>query len=90
MTRDDILRMARDCGWAKVGREMEYPVLAARLERFAALVAAAEREACAHIADGEANDAMTAGEHNAKFSAAWNQSLTAKRIADAIRARGSK
>jgi len=44
MTRDEITAMARNCGWAKVGREMEYPVLTARLERFAALVAAAERE----------------------------------------------
>jgi len=38
MTRDEITKMARDCGWAKVGREMEYPVLTARLERFAGLV----------------------------------------------------
>jgi hypothetical protein len=47
MTRDEITAMARNCGWAKVGREMEYPVLTGRLERFAALIAAAEREACA-------------------------------------------
>jgi hypothetical protein len=47
MTRDEITAMARNCGWAKVGREMEYPVLTARLERFAALVAEREREACA-------------------------------------------
>ena len=51
MTRDEITAMARNCGWAKVGREMEYPVLTARLERFAALVAAAEREQCAKIAE---------------------------------------
>jgi hypothetical protein len=44
MTRDEITAMARNCGWAKVGREMEYPVLTARLERFAALIVAAERE----------------------------------------------
>jgi hypothetical protein len=50
----------------------------------------AEREACAKIADDEANDAMTAGEHNPKSNAAWNISLTAKRVADAIRARGGK
>lgn len=49
MTRDDIVRMARECGWGKAGRGMEYPVLIGRLERFAALVAAAEREACAEI-----------------------------------------
>jgi hypothetical protein len=51
MTRDEITAMARNCGWAKVGREMEYPVLTARLERFAALVAAAERETCAKVCE---------------------------------------
>ncbi len=58
-----------------------------QLEKFAELVTAAEREACAKIADDEANDAMTAGEHNPKSNAAWNISMTAKRVADAIRAR---
>jgi len=58
-----------------------------QLEKFAELVTAAEREACAKIADDEANDAMTAGEHNSKSNAAWNISLTAKRVADAIRRR---
>jgi hypothetical protein len=51
---------------------------------------AEERKACAKIADDEANDAVTAGEHNPKSNAAWNISLTAKRVAAAIRARGNK
>lgn len=45
MTRDDIIRMALEAGfseWAVGLSEMP-----AHLERFAALVAAAEREACA-------------------------------------------
>jgi len=50
MTRDDIIRMAREAGWT------EYSLLHAvelqRLETFAALVAAAEREACAKVCDG--------------------------------------
>ena len=50
MTRDDIIRMAREAGWT------EYSLLHAvelqRLETFAALVAAAEREACAKACDG--------------------------------------
>jgi len=45
MTREDIIRMARECsfGWAASGRG---PVLMTeeQIERFAALVAAAERE----------------------------------------------
>ena len=51
MTRDDIIRMAQQCWpsgpkdiWAA---DMHLP----RLERFAALVAAAEREACAKVCE---------------------------------------
>ena len=43
MTRDDIIRMARDSGW--VG--LEQGGILENFQRFAALVAAAEREACA-------------------------------------------
>jgi hypothetical protein len=50
MTRDDIIRMAREAGWT------EYSLLRAvelqRLETFAALVAAAEREECAKVCEG--------------------------------------
>ena len=44
MTRDDIIRMARDAGWhdGLLGVSFTVPLL----EHFAALVAAAEREAC--------------------------------------------
>ncbi len=53
MTRDDIIRMARESGfevdsddvWITDGFWVE------ELERFAKLVAAAEREACADIAE---------------------------------------
>ena len=49
MTRDDIIRMAREAGWKRVGRNPEtgldlFPVLIGKIERFAALVAAAKRE----------------------------------------------
>jgi hypothetical protein len=52
MTRDDIIRMAReagDCLTDKRGRE-DFIFDCYGIERFAALVAAAEREACAQIA----------------------------------------
>ena len=55
MTRDEIIRMAKEAGWQRVGRNPEtgpeFPVLIGNLERFAALVAAAEREACAEVCE---------------------------------------
>ena len=54
MNRDDITRLAREAGidhWWESGNEHR-EVLQQHLERFAALVAAAEREACAKVADG--------------------------------------
>ena len=52
MTRDDIIRLAQEvwsAGDVYIGPSTE------SLERFAALVAAAEREACAKICDGWAS-----------------------------------
>ena len=77
MTRDDIIRLAREAGfseWAVGLSEMP-----AHLERFAALVAAAEREACAKACEWEA----------AKLEQ-WPQRdvLTVRACAAAIRARG--
>jgi hypothetical protein len=48
MNHDDIIRMAREAGISKPWDQE--PVKWETLERFAALVAAAEREACAVIA----------------------------------------
>jgi hypothetical protein len=45
MTRDDIIRMAREAS----GGTDWWPVCGDTLERFAALVAAAEREECAKL-----------------------------------------
>ena len=54
MTRDDIIRMAREARlvpkWLELCSKDEKALV-----RFAALVAAAEREACAQIADAEAS-----------------------------------
>ena len=49
MTRDEITRMAREAGLSNDFGNLGYPYLP-ELERFANLVAAAEREACAVIA----------------------------------------
>ena len=52
MTPADILRMAKQVDvWAA-----DIPLYHPQLERFAALVAAAEREACAKIADAALGD----------------------------------
>ena len=76
MTRDDIIRMAREAGWT------EYSLLHAvelqRLETFAALVTAAEREACAKVCDEvECGSSMMIEERQ-----------TANECARKIRARG--
>jgi hypothetical protein len=54
MTRDDIIRMARESG-LEFHDEISDPwtVLLPELTRFAELVAAAEREACAKMFDGD-------------------------------------
>lgn len=77
MTRDDVIRMAReaDIDWHKHWNDDE----SNRLERFAALVAACEREACAMEADYEA----------ARWPYAPECREPCEDIAKAIRARGA-
>ena len=50
MTREDIIRMARE---ANVYCTTRQPTLDAMLERFAELVAAEEREACARMVEDD-------------------------------------
>ena len=56
MTRDDIIRMAKEAGW-RVDSEGEvlegdgWHIQTDIVEHFAELVAAAEREACAKLCD---------------------------------------
>ncbi len=73
MNRDDIIRMAREAGWALAGDLYGEQDLIAQIEYFAALVAAAEREAYARVADY-----YSMHSHD-----------TAADIADTIRARGN-
>ena len=81
MTREDIIRMARE---AKLSNEIGafgYPYLP-ELERFAALVASAEREACAELADMAVDFWVKGGfPECAEVREAMN-------ISEAIRARG--
>jgi hypothetical protein len=77
MTKDEIIELAKECGyWSGQTVEMNY----VGLERFAALVAAHEREECAKVCEEELcnccweDDAQDAAEH----------------LAETIRARGEK
>ena len=85
MTREDIIRWAREVeDYADTIYEKgEYHPgwLEVRDQRFAALVAAAEREACAKIADSQINNTAILLVNPGKSAAAWD-------IANAIRARG--
>ncbi len=47
MNREDIIRMAREAGYGDALADLHAPAL----ERFAKLVAAAEREECAKVCD---------------------------------------
>lgn len=77
MTQDDIIKMAREAGFNPVtfmGAGFEL------FERFAALVAAAEREACAKVAE-DYKESCYAGDLD------W---YLAKYIVDEIKARGKE
>ena len=54
MTRDDIIRMAEHAGFGMPVQVFQFR--AEELERFAALVAAAEREACAKVCESLITD----------------------------------
>ena len=80
MNREDIIRMAREAGF----RDTTTPVVALgvsweQVQRFAALVAAAEREACAKVCD--------AVQKKNEDDGAWM--WEARNCAAAIRARGN-
>ncbi len=92
MIRDDIIRLAREAGAIQHVYDTNPPGYGplmfdcAALERFAALVAAAEREACAKVCDEHAKRNYNWASENADIYHA--QAHWAARIAVAIRARG--
>ena len=97
MNRDDVIRMAREAGFASADFwPDDFQGLFGCVERFAALVAAAERKACAKVCEDKAmhcetkaQEAIDAGEHDevsAVRSTAWQISVCAA----AIRARGQE
>ena len=74
MNQDDIIRMAKEAGFKpRHNAPREWWMLTEDIERFAALVAAAEREACAKIVE--------------QYTGAWDDNGFA--LAAAIRKRGA-
>lgn len=79
MTRDDIIAMAREAGFSRKHAEVYFD---RQLERFAALIAQHEREACAKVCDMEALKWKSP-----KYNFA---TASANHCAAAIRARGEE
>ena len=80
MSRDDIIRMAEEAGFQTDLQDVWITydgIWSEEFERFAALVAAAEREACAKVCDAKAI-----------IEGAVIDGGTAQQCAAAIRARG--
>ena len=80
MTRDDVIRMAREAGLHLYVNDLTEEPYALIVERFANLVAAAEREACAQMA----------GNYAAANAESDNMAWAFLHLATAIRARGEK
>ena len=80
MTREEIIRMAREAGFDPHDMSDDFTCNLEDIERFAALVAAAEREACAKVADSERYNTEMLLSMPAQSGAAF-------KIAAAIRAR---
>jgi len=83
--RDDIINMAQTAGWEMPSTFNENDGFCSRLERFAALVAAHEREACANLLLNVDLSSMDA-DHRLQ---SWTATVLLN-FSDAIRARGEQ
>ena len=87
MTRDDIIRLAREAGLEVYSilekQQVDWDCLIDDLQEFAALVAAAEREACAEVC--EMRKILEVDYEDERH---YNQGI--EHSAAAIRARGDK
>ena len=93
MTRDYIIRMAQEAGF-EIEKTLYGPVpcvdgrgIDDRLERFAALVAAAEREACAKVCEKQIKSYMSK-QYTTDPLGGFRERFAAEQCAAAIRARG--
>jgi len=83
MTRDEIMALARQAGGYSTNFNGSWMFYAGDIEKFAALVAEAEREACAKVCEEQGN-----GRKALEHYAALTYSGSAHDCAKAIRARG--
>ena len=83
MTRNDIIKLAREAGMLDFSEPSDSDLLLGELERFVALVAAAEREACAVTAWSVGMDC-----HNKALGLPCDARNVGSLAAQAIRARG--
>lgn len=94
MTRDDIIRMAREAGFQqRHDTPREWWMLTEDIERFAALVAAAEREAILSVGKRHYDhEGAAASHHTGRFQDAYEWHRTRqgalRDLLDDIRARG--
>ena len=88
MTRDDILTMASESYCWHINLSSDRTASLARLQRFAELVAAAEREACAKLCDENTNPNADKYEPVSQYQSGCY--ITAEYLAAAIRARGQE
>jgi hypothetical protein len=78
MNREDIIRIAHESHLDVYGLGTDYAKFADALERFATLVASAEREACAKLCE----------DIGSKDYTFYREESSSSHCADAIRARG--
>ena len=88
MNRDDIIKMAREAGAMFDHMTWVERDLAPVFERFAELVAAAEREACARVCEEDLRDEYIRQDRPAQDEAFLFAAIAD--CAEAIRARGGK
>ncbi len=82
MTKEEILKMAKQSGFERLGHDdCDYVCYPDEIEAFATLIAEKEREACAKEADKRLHDYTMLTSNPPQSGAAWS-------IASAIRARG--
>jgi hypothetical protein len=87
MTREDIIRMARQAGFPDYAMGLASEDAWQKTELFAALVAEAEREACAKVCEMQENRIVQTHPARVEFDP---NNMMARKCAAAIRARGSK
>ena len=86
MTQEDIIRMARE---ANVYCTTRQQTLNAMLERFAALVRADEREACAKVCEGQIKIFLSPQYKTGQPMSSLGERHAVASCAEAIRARGN-